>query len=149
MALLVNKKAHHEFEIERRLVAGIVLTGQEVKSLRLKHGSLTGSYVKILSGEAFLVNAQINHYTFANDPDYDPKRTRKLLLQKKEIYNLTEVSQQKGWGVVPLAITFEHRLIKVEIGVGKGKKTYEKRAELKRKDQDRADKRAVRDALRK
>jgi SsrA-binding protein len=149
MALLVNKKAHHEYEIERTLVAGIVLTGHEAKSLRLKHGSLTGSYVKVLSGEAFLINAQINPYPFADTREYDPKRTRKLLLSKKEIYGITELTERKGWGVVPLAIVFAQRHIKVEIGIGKGKKLYEKRAELKKKDQDRDMKRAARDAMRK
>jgi len=85
MTLLLNRRAKFDYEIAKELIAGIVLSGPEVKSLRNKSGSLVGSFVKIMSDEAFLLNAQITPYKFANNKDYDPKRTRKLLLSKKEL----------------------------------------------------------------
>lgn len=135
--LLTNKKAHHDYEISKTLMAGIVLTGQEVKSLRLKHGSLKGSHVKIIGGEAFLLNAQINPYSYADTREYDPKRTRKLLLQKKEIFQLSEASNQQGWAIVPVKCVIQNGKIKVEVGLGRGKKSYDKRAQLKKRTQKR------------
>ena len=129
--LIQNKKARYEFDISKTLTAGVELLGLEVKSLRLKHGSLTGSFVKIIGDEAFVVNAQINPYSFADTSDYDPKRTRKLLLKKKEIYMLKETISQKGWALVPLQFFLQGRNIKLEIGIGRGKKEFEKRAVLK------------------
>lgn len=134
MLLLINKKARFEYEVLRTLVAGVVLTGAEVKSLRHKHGSLTGSFVKIIGDEAFLLNAQISPYQFATDPDYDPKRTRKLLLRHKEIAALLESSQQKGHALIPLSVELLGNHIKVKIGVGRGRKHFEKRAKLKERD---------------
>lgn len=137
MQLIYNKKAHHEFAIERTYTAGVILSGQEVKSLRLQHGSFAGSYIKIVGGEAFLLNAQINPYPFANPKDYDPKRTRKLLLNKKELLELMEWSNNKGRALVPLAFVTMGKKIKLEFGVGRGKKVFEKRAELRKRDQQR------------
>jgi SsrA-binding protein len=140
--LVVNKKARHEFKISKTLTAGIVLSGSEVKSLRLKHASLVGSFVKVIGKEVFLINAQINPYSFADTTDYEPKKTRKLLVKKKEIYDLLEVTSQKGWSIVPLKIFLLGKRIKLEIGIGKGKKEYEKRAVLKertiKRETDRA-----------
>lgn len=139
--LIKNKKARYEYDISKTLTAGIALSGQEVKSLRLKHGSLSGSFVKIIGDEAFLVNAQINPYSFADTQDYDPKRTRKLLLKKKEIYMLKETASQKGWALVPLTLFLKGKNIKLELGIGRGKKEFEKRAVLKeraiKRDMDR------------
>lgn len=135
MSIVVNKKARHEYSIERTYVAGVVLTGQEVKSLRLGHASFAGSYVKILGGEAFLLNAQINAYKFAITTDYDPKRTRKLLLSKKELLELQEWSHNKGRAIIPLAFMPMGRHIKIEIGIGRGRKEFEKRAVQKERDQ--------------
>lgn len=134
MQLLTNKKAHFEYAINKEYVAGIVLTGAEVKSLRLSHGSLSGSYVKVIHNELFLINAQINTYAFAANPDYEPKKTRKLLLKKQEIRELQENSQQKGWAIVPLSIELQHNQIKVRIGLGKGKKEFEKRETIKKRE---------------
>ena len=133
MLLIKNKKARHEYEISKTYHAGVVLSGGEVKSLRLKHGSLTGSYVKHIGGELFLINAQINPYKFAKNEDYDPKKTRKLLLRKKEIYQLAGASDKKGWNIVPLSFELEHNKIKLIIGLGKGRKQFEKREILKKK----------------
>jgi SsrA-binding protein len=129
--LIVNKKARFDFDIFRTLTAGVILSGPEVKSLRLKHASLTGSYVKVVGEEVLLLNAQINPYSYANNIDYDPKRTRKLLLKKKEVFEMLEVTSQKGWSVLALRFFLEGKRIKLEIGVGKGKKEHEKRAVLK------------------
>lgn len=133
MLLIKNKKAHHDYTITKTFHAGLVLSGSEVKSLRLKHGSLTGSYVKYIAGELFLLNAQINPYTFSKNEDYDPKRTRKLLMKKKEIYQLAESSDKKGWGIIPIAFELHANRIKLLLGVGKGKKLFEKRDILKKK----------------
>jgi SsrA-binding protein len=137
MVLLSNKKARHEFEILSEYTAGLVLSGPEVKSLRNKSGSLTGSFVKIVGGEAYLLNAQITPYKFADNREYDPKRTRKLLLKKRELLELQEISQQKGRSLVPLYLAGMGRTIKLRFGVGRGLKQFEKRDKLKKQQQDR------------
>lgn len=133
MQLVVNKKAQHDFEIDSVVHAGIVLTGPEVKSLRRKAASLKGSFVKPIGGELFLLHAQISPYSFADNREYDPIRTRKLLMKKKEILKLLEASGQKGWSLVPLSFDVVGRVIKVSVGLARGKKQFEKRAELKKK----------------
>jgi len=95
MILVLNKRARYDYIISKKYQAGIVLIGSEVKSLRSKAASLQGSFVKIIDGQAFLINAQINAYKFADNEGYDPKRSRKLLLKKKEIFQLIEVSDKK------------------------------------------------------
>jgi len=147
MTLLANKKAHFEYEVLRTLMAGVVLTGAEVKSLRHKSGSLTGSFVKIIGEEAFLLNAQISPYKFANNQDYDPKRTRKLLLRHKEIASLLEASQQKGQSLIPLTFELLGNHIKVKVGVARGRKQFEKRAKLKERDIARDMAREMRDKI--
>lgn len=137
MILVANKKARHDYQISKTLQAGIVLTGSEVKSLRSKAASLKGSYVKIIGNEAFLINAQINPYKFSKNENYDPKKTRKLLLNKKEIYQLITTSDQKGWAIVPLSIELVRNKIKVNIGVGRGAKEFEKREKIKKRQTQR------------
>lgn len=137
MLLLANKKAHFEYEITSTLEAGVVLSGPEVKSLRAKSGSLTGSYVKIIGEEAFLLNAQISPYSYADNTEYDPKRTRKLLLHKRELLKLAESQTQKGISLVPIAFELNGNRIKLKVGVGRGKKLFEKRAVVKKRDQER------------
>lgn len=131
--LVVNKKASHDFLIESTVQAGVMLTGPEVKSLRRKAASLKGSFVKPIGNELFLVNAQISPYPFADNREYDPIRTRKLLLHKKEVLRLLEATSQKGWALVPLSFEVVGRNIKVLVGLARGKKLHEKRAELKKK----------------
>ncbi|MDQ3008600.1 MAG: SsrA-binding protein SmpB [bacterium] len=128
MVLVVNKKATFEYTIGKTFEAGLVLTGAEVKSLRLKHGSLAGSFVRVIGSGVFLINAQITPYASADNREYDPRRTRKLLLRKKEISQLAESSQQKGSTIVPMNISIKGRYIKIKVGIGKGKKQFEKRA---------------------
>src|SRR3990172_3285861 len=116
MQLIVNKKARHDYEITQTVQAGIVLTGAEVKSLRGKSGSLNGSYVRPLHNELYLIGAQITPYRFADNTDYDPKRTRKLLLKKREIVDLIASTQRKGWTLVPLSFEVVGRKIKLNVG---------------------------------
>lgn len=134
MSLVFNKKANYEYSIGKKFVAGVVLTGPEVKSLRLKQASLNGSHIKEIGGELFLLNAQINAYSFAKIEDYDPKRSRKLLLKKSELDALVESSRQKGFAIVPLAFFVSHNKIKLELALAKGKKEYEKREVIKKRD---------------
>jgi len=137
MILISNKKARYDFDINKTFYAGIVLSGAEVKSLRLRHGSLSGSYIKIIGGELFLINAQVSPYSFADQSTYDPKQTRKLLVKKKELQQLQDSVDQKKVILVPLSIDLKHNLIKVKVAVGRGLKKFEKRQKLKKRDQDR------------
>jgi len=148
MVLLENKKSRQEYEVLSTLYAGIVLTGGEVKSLRNKSGSFTGSYVKIIGNEAFLLNAQITPYKFSDNEDYDPKQTRKLLLRKKEIESLAEQENTRGFTIIPLTFELIENKIKLKIGVARGKKQYERRAEMKKKANERDIQREIRDKVR-
>ncbi len=142
MLLLKNKKATHEYAIEKTFTAGVVLSGPEVKSLRNKSGSLKGSFIKVIGRELFLINAQISPYKFADNSEYDPKKTRKLLVRKKEISQLAGALDQKGRALVPLSFELLGNKIKLRFGIGKGLKLHDKRAKLKKKtiqrDIDRA-----------
>ncbi len=131
--LVTNPHAYHDYEVSKTIEAGLVLTGGEVKSLRLGQASLKGAHVKVVSGEAYLLNAQITPYAFADRRDLDPKRTRKILLHKREVIQLLEVTAKKGWAVIPLSVKAVGRRIKLTLGVGRGKKEYEKRAQLKKR----------------
>jgi SsrA-binding protein len=137
MILLENRKARLEYDFVEQYVAGIVLSGGEVKSLRKKSGSFTGSYVKALGEELFLLNAQITPYSFADNRDYDPKRTRKLLLKKKEIKALIEATHQKGLALIPLKFELLGKNIKLRFALARGKKQFERRAELRKRDIER------------
>lgn len=134
MLLVTNKQVIHDYSIIKKIIVGVVLKGYEVKSLRLKAASLKGSYVKIINLEAFLINAQINPYKFASVDNYEPKRTRKLLLKKKELIELKTETDQKNMTIVPLAFLLLGNMIKLEIALAKGKKEYEKRELLKKRD---------------
>lgn len=143
MLLLKNKKASFDYQILQKFTAGVVLSGPEVKSLRNKSGSLTGTFVKIIGSEAFLLNAQITPYKYAENTEYDPKRTRKLLLKKKEIAALAEASSQKGVTLVPLAFILAGKTIKLEFGLARGLKNQDRREKIKKRDLDRETKRAL------
>lgn len=130
----VNRKAYRDYAILRKYEAGIKLTGAEVKSVREGRVSLRGGYVKVVGGEPFLVGAKIDPYAKARVPSYDAKRTRKLLLQKREIGRLLGLGRQKGWAVVPLKLYFKDNIAKLELGLGRGKRKYEKRQKLKGQD---------------
>ncbi len=147
MILIENRKARFEYDIHAKYQAGVMLSGAEVKSLRQKSGSLTGSFVKIVGSQVLLLNAQISPYKFADNRDYDPRRTRTLLLNKKELMELLAVQNQKGSVLVPLAFELAGKLIKLTVGVGKGKKLYEKRAALKQRDIERDLRRDLKDTV--
>lgn len=134
---IINKTAGFDYTIGERLEAGIKLTGAEVKSIKGNRASLTGAFVRIVGAEAFLVNAQIQPYAFARVENYDPRRTRKLLLGKKEIIALKSLADTENITLLPLSLYDKHGLIKVEIGIGKGKKQYEKRETIKKRTQKR------------
>jgi len=133
-SLAENPKIFHDYEILETLEAGMVLLGFEAKAIQNNMASLKGSYVKILGGEPYLINAHIGPYQVANTPkDYDPTRARKLLLTQKEILHLFMETREKGLTLVPIRIYTKGRRIKVAIGLAKGKKDYDKREKLKEK----------------
>lgn len=138
-----NRKAFHDYSIEETAEAGIQLLGTEVKSLRDGKANLKDSYVLIKDSEAFLFNCHISPYTHGNIMNHDPLRTRKLLLHAKEIERLKGKMQQKGYTLVPLKIYFKGPYAKVEIGLGKGKREYEKREAIKEREAKRDIERAM------
>jgi SsrA-binding protein len=137
MLLVENRKAKQEYDALQSYVAGIVLSGGEVKSLRKGSASFAGSYIKILGNEAYLLNAQITPYTFADNREYDPKRTRKLLLKRHEIVTLAEKSSQKGLALIPQSFEVLGRRVKLRFALARGKKQFERRAELKKRANER------------
>ena len=132
-----NKKAYHDYFIDAKYEAGIELHGTEVKSLRMGKCSIKESYVKIEHGEVILYGMHISPYEKGNIFNKDPLRPRKLLLHKYEIHKLNGKIQEKGYTLVPLRVYFKGSLIKVEIGLARGKKLYDKRQDIARKDQRR------------
>ena len=136
-SLIYNKKAKFEYTLHDEFVAGVVLLGHEVKSVRLGHGSLTGSFVQLLEGELFLVGSQLTPYSYADTKDIDPKRTRKLLVSKKELQKIQAARQEKGLTLVPIAFEVHGRFIKLRFATAKGKKEYEKRETIKNRQEAR------------
>lgn len=136
--LIENRKVRFNYDLREKFEAGIELFGFEVKALRQKQGSLDGAYVIVRGSEAFLVNAYIPPYQPKNTPkEYDPRRARKLLLTKKEIGELAAAESKKGLTVVPVSVYNKGRKIKVEIAIARGKKKYDKRETIKRRDIER------------
>jgi SsrA-binding protein len=131
--LVNNRKAYFDFTINQELIAGLVLSGPEVKSLKAGQASLKGAYVTVRGEEAYLTKAHITPYKYAADKNPDPDRDRKLLLKKTEITSL--IGKEKGTIMMPLEILQGHRgLIKLKIGIGKGKKKYDKRESIKKRE---------------
>lgn len=139
-----NKRARFDYELGDRFEAGLVLTGTEVKSLRLGKASLNEAYVRIKDGEGWLVSCQIQPYPFAYYDNHEPTRPRKLLLHKREIRRLTGKVAEQGYSLIPLAIYFKQGKAKVEIALAKGRKKADKRAVIKKRDQEREMARALR-----
>lgn len=138
MALVQNKKAGFNYEFLEKYDGGIRLLGFEVKALKKGLGSLEGAYVIIRGGEAFVVGMQIPPYQPANTPkEYDPVRPRKLLLAKKEIRALADIENKRGLTIVPISVYNKKQKIKMQIAVGRGKKQYDKRESIKKKDTER------------
>lgn len=136
--LIDNRKAHFNYEVISKYEAGIELFGFEVKSIKGGRAILAGSFAIVRGGEAYLMNMQIPPYQMGNTPlDYDPTRTRKLLLSKKQIKEIAPSDNMKGLTLVPLSLYSKGRLIKVELAVVKGKKNYDKRETIKKRETDR------------
>lgn len=140
-----NPRAHFDYDILETFEAGVVLSGQEVKAVKANKVSLRGAYVKIINGQPVLLGAIISPYQPGNVPaDYDPQRTRSLLLKKKEVRDLFEKTSATGATLVPLKIYSKHNLIKLEVGLARGKKKYDKRATLKKREEEKKIRRELR-----
>ena len=138
-----NKKAYHEYFVDEVLEAGLVLQGTEVKSMRLGQVSIKEAYCRIRNGEVFVDNMNISPYEQGNRENHDPLRARKLLLHSYEIEKLSKKVAEKGLTLVPTKVYFKDSKVKLEIGVCRGKKLYDKRETLKRKQADREASRAI------
>lgn len=139
-----NKRARFDYSVENRIEAGMVLTGTEVKSLRMGKGNLTDAYAKINDGEVWLHKCHISPYPWAYFNNHEPERVRKLLLSKKEIKKLYGQTQERGHALIPLAIYFKKGWAKIEIALAKGKKNYDKRETMKQRTAEREMARAIR-----
>jgi len=132
-----NKKAYHDYFIDEKYEAGIALAGTEVKSLRMGKCSIKESFVQVKNGEAYINHMHISPYEKGNIFNKDPLRTRKLLLHKGEIAKLSAKVKEKGYTIMPLRVYFKGSLVKLEIGLARGKKMYDKRHDIAKKDQQR------------
>lgn len=132
-----NPVAYHNYTINDKLEAGIVLTGTEIKSIRAGKVNLKDSYVNIKNGEAYIYGMHISPYEHGNIFNKDPLRARKLLLNKREINKLTGYITQKGCSLIPIQLYFKNNFVKLELGIGKGKKLYDKREDMAKKDAER------------
>ena len=138
-----NPTAYHNYQIENKIEAGIVLTGTEIKSIRNGKVNLKDTYVNIKNGEIFIYGMHISPYEFGNIFNKDPLRNRKLLLHKKEIFKLAGMIKEKGISLVPISMYFKGNKIKLEIGIGKGKKMYDKRQTIAKRDAEKKINRAL------
>jgi len=134
---IINKKARFDYEILESLEVGIVLRGMEVKSVKGGRVNISDAFVKIIGDELWLVNADITKYQYASDNHYDSKRTRKLLIQRKQLDRLESKMKQGNLTLIPLSIYTVRGYIKVEVGLARGKKYHEKRKAEKERDMDR------------
>ena len=146
--ILTNRQAFHEYHILDKYEAGAVLVGTEVKSIMAGRIQLKDSYVSVKDGEVWLLNAHISPYSHGNKQNHEPLRTRKLLLHRKEIEKLEKETTQKGMTLVVTAIYWKNGRIKFEIGVAKGKKLYDKRAALAKKESSRQVERELKERYR-
>ena len=141
--ITVNRKAYHNYHIEESFEAGIILKGSEIKSVRAGKVNLSDAYAKPENGELWLHNSHIASYDAASYNTHEPVRPRKLLLHRKEIDNLASKVVQKGLTLVPLKLYIKHGLAKLELGVARGKRVYDKRETIARRDADREVERAM------
>ena len=142
--LVKNRQARFKYEILEKVEAGIALEGTEVKSIREGKANIKEAYADIRNGEAWLIGAHISPYSHGNITNHDPLRERKLLLNAVEIHRLQSKVMEKGLTLVPLSLYLKGRLIKLELGVGRGKKLGDKREDIKKRDQEREISRAIR-----
>lgn len=134
---ILNKFATVDFKVEEKLEAGIVLLGSEVKAVKQGHADINGSHIKIIGNEAFLVNTKIFPYKFSRVDAYEESRMRKLLLHKKELLSLRTKLTQGNYTIIPTKLYTTNGLIKIQIAIAKGKKQYEHKADIKKRDIDR------------
>lgn len=132
-----NPTAHHNYTIEDKIETGIVLSGTEIKSIRSGKVNLKDSYAMIKNGEVFVLGMHISPYEHGNIFNKDPLRNRKLLLNRREINKLIGLTKQKGYSLVPISLYFKGSLVKLELGIGKGKKLYDKRQDMAKRDAQR------------
>lgn len=132
-----NPIAYHNYSIENKIEAGIVLSGTEIKSIRTGKANLKDTYATIKNGEVFIIGMHISPYEHGNIFNKDPLRDRKLLLNKREINKLIGLVKQKGYSLVPISLYFKGSIVKLELGIGKGKKLYDKRQDIAKKDAER------------
>ncbi|MBM3942830.1 MAG: SsrA-binding protein SmpB [SAR202 cluster bacterium] len=144
--LSVNRRAFHDYDILERYEAGVVLTGSEIKSLRAGRLDFKDAYARPEDGEVWLVNAHIPHYGPASIYNHDPDRSRKLLLHRQQIRELADAVAQKGLTIIPLRVYIKNHVAKLELGLARGKRQYEKRQALIEKDMDMEARRALRAA---
>ncbi len=142
-SVCLNRQARHNYFIDEIYEAGLVLVGSEVKSLRDRKANLKDGYARIQKGEAFLVNVHISAYPGANQFNHEPTRTRKLLMHGREIERLTGKTKERGFTLVPLRLYFKNGRAKVELGLARGKKLYDKRATLRSKEAQREVERSI------
>ncbi len=145
MVLARNKKAFHDYFIEDKLEAGMELVGTEVKSVKAGKVSIKESFIRIIKNEIFIMNMHITPYEFGNINNLSESRVRKLLLNRKEIEKWAAKIKEQGYTIIPLSVYTKQRLVKMEIGLAKGKKLHDKREALKRKDQERDMKKVQKD----
>lgn len=138
-----NPVSYHNYSIEDTIEAGIVLTGTEIKSIRKGSANLKDSYANIKNGEAYIYGMHISPYENGNIFNKDPLRDRKLLLNKREINKLVGLIKQKGYTLVPISLYFKNNFIKLELGIGKGKKLFDKREDIAKKDAEMKIRRAI------
>lgn len=144
----VNRRAQHEYALEETLEAGIVLTGTEIKSIRAGRVNLAEAYARIERGEAWLIGAHIATYEQGNRNNHEPTRTRKLLLHRDQIAELIGRTQAKGFTLVPLKLYIRNGMAKLELGVGRGKKAYDKRRAIAERDVKREIERSTKERIR-
>lgn len=142
--IAVNRRARFDYEVLQRFEAGIALTGTEIKSVRGHHVQLQGSYARLRDGELWLQDAHIAPYANAGYQQHEPRRDRKLLLHRKEIARIREALEEKGLTLIPLSMYFKNGMAKVELGICRGKKSYDKRESIKKRETERELARAVR-----
>ncbi|MCX6005664.1 MAG: SsrA-binding protein SmpB [Chloroflexi bacterium] len=144
-----NKKAYHDYHIEETYEAGIALTGSEIKSIRLGRVNIKDAYARPEKGEMWLYNSHVSAYQVGGFKTHEPDRRRKLLMHRNQIAELEQTANQKGLTLVPLRIYIKHGLAKLEIGVGRGKKMFDKRDTIARRETARVIERAMKDRSRK
>ena len=142
---ILNRKARYDYEIEDTYEAGIVLTGTEIKSIRTGQVNLKDTYCLIRNGEVYIVGMHISPYEHGNIFNKDPLRDRKLLLNRTEINKLIGLTKQQGCSLIPISLYFKGSIVKLELGIGKGKKLYDKRQDIAKKDAQRQIQRTLKD----